>query len=255
MKELKKTWPEMKALCAQRKLKLQYEDLDRGENTDAYFIWAVEGNVHYKCLIEKDTDDATDFESECKGMANQEIIPKNSDGRTILMTTSRPMNATTCFASAGDDLEIGIIGEGTRLTYDFENDEYLVAAPSGYKRKQTDFGFMDSVWLKEGTVYFHNTMKNSYVDLFVVCPSGQYYLKNDGSPGLATVDLPIEHFAIKQPIQGDCPMGDEFNTESCSQEIPSDYFFRMEVTVPEADDVSNGYISLELYRERTIVLI
>lgn len=250
MVTIEKTWTEIKALYNTRKIPFQFDEYD-----EEYAIRGDDGDDKYICEIIRDTGaDVTEFEAGYKALFNKSITERTSDGRQTIMTTSRPMNATTCFPSVGDDFELGIIGEGTPMTYDFENNDDLITAPSGYKRKQIDFGFIDSTWLKEGTVYFHNAIKNSYVDMYIVCPSGQYYLKNDKSVGLAMADLPIEHFAIKLPIQGTCPMGDEFNTESCSQEIPSDYMFRMEITVPESDTNSNGYMNLEIYRERTVVL-
>ena len=117
---------------------------------------------------------------------------------------------------------------------------------------------MDAILIepKEGTIYFHDTKKGSFVDLFIVCPYYQYYLKNDGSVGFCQTlrGKPIEHFVNKLFVMGTCAMGDELNTESCSQEIPPDYFYRMHITVPEDDTDSVVYANLEIYRERTVVL-
>ena len=87
-----------------------------------------------------------------------------------------------------------------------------------------------------------------------MCPAGQYYVDNNKVPVQASVDTPIVHYVIRHPLQGTVPMGDELNTETCSDELPNNYKFWVEVTVPEADVISNGVISLELYRRRTTIL-
>jgi hypothetical protein len=49
-------------------------------------------------------------------------------------------------------------------------------------------------------------------------------------------------------------MGDEINTETCSQEMPSYLRYVLWVTVPEADTSSYGYMEMEIYRKRTVDL-
>jgi len=140
------------------------------------------------------------------------------------------------------------------LEWDFSNSTDDITPPTGFKRKRIEWSFIDSVWLKEGTLFFHNASKGSYVDVKVVCPAGNYYYKNDGTPTYAEVDTVVSHYVNHYFFQGTCPMGDELNTETCSNEIPANYKFRIEVTVPDTDSTSNGYINFEMYRVRTEIL-
>lgn len=249
MVKLEKTWEEIKDIYNERKIPFQFEEYD-----ESYTIYGADCAVAFICEIDRDGVEEVEFETYYKNKFNKPIEERNGDGRQLVVSTSRPRQATTYFTCAGDDMDNNVIGEGHEFYYDFDNNDDSITAPAGYKRKQIDFQFIDSTWIKEGTIYFHNAIKRSYVDLFVVCPAGQYYLKNDGSVGIAEDDLPIQHFVNKLFVQGDCPMGDELNTESASDEIPSDYKYRMWITVPDTDVVSNGYINLEIYRERTCVL-
>jgi len=250
MVNLEKTWTEIKTVYNNKKIPFQYEEYD-----EIYEIFGSDCFVVYRTEIKKDGGvDVTDFENNYKSKFNEPIEERSGDGRQLVVSTSRPRIATTYFTSSGDDISGGVIGTGKAFFYDFENSDDIITAPIGFKRKRIDFGFIDSTWVKEGTVYFHNALKGSYVDMFIVCPAGQYYLKNDGTPTLATEDIVVEHYVNRFFIQGSCSMGDELNTESCSSEIPNAYKYRFEVTVPESDNNSNGYINLELYRARTVVL-
>lgn len=247
-----KTWAEIKVIWAERNVPFQFEEFD-----EAYRIYGMDGSVTYHCEIVKGTQDAVEFAGGYKTRFNKPIDNRNGDGRPMLVATSRPIQCTTYFTSSGDDLVNGMIGGGNEFFYDFSNDDNIITegVPEGYKRKQIDFKFMDPTWIKEGTIYFHNAIKRSYVDLFVMCPQGYPYYKNDGTLIMsAPQDLAIQHFVNKLFVQGDCPMGDELNTESASEEIPAFYFYRMWITVPTTDTISNGYINLELFRERTVVL-
>lgn len=253
-REIDMTWDEFKDISAKKNLMIQFT-----VSGNRYEIWATDISDIYQARI-RITDpvvegsEQEDFETNYKASCNQPLEQRNDEGRVIVMTTSRPLNATTYFTGEGDDVVNQKIGGGTRLFYDFSDDDDLITAPAGYKRKRIDVEFIDPTWIKDGAAYFHNTLKGSYVDLFIVCPAGGYYKKNDGSYALASEDTPVEHFCNKLYMQGDCPMGDELNTETCSQQIPASYIYRLEVTVPDSDNVSNGYYNLELYRERTVIL-
>jgi len=251
---ISKDWTGFIAVVSSRHLHLQYEDL--GDNPSKYMLWAHDGNDEYQCKVTKGTEDATDFVNNYKDNANQPIIERNGDGREMIVSTSRPAICTTYFTCAGDDITNGVIGEGQEFFYDFSNTDHDISVdvPTGMKRKQIDFQFLDSTWIKEGTIYFHNAKKGSYVDLFVVCPAGGYYRKNDGTIAQAAVETVVQHFVNKLYVQGDCPMGDELNTESASEEIPNYFFYRMHITVPDSDTDSNGYINLVIFRERTVGL-
>jgi hypothetical protein len=194
-----------------------------------------------------------DFETNYKEEANKCLY--SEDGKIISRTESRPLGTTTCFTGRGDS-DTGI-GDGTELRWDFSNDDNDIDnLPSGspYKRKRLEFKFLDPIYIKEGAIYFHKAKTGSYINVYIVCPQGHYYLDNNGVPTLATEDTPIAQYVNYHWLEGDCPMGDELNTESCSVEIPNNYKFWIDITVPNSDSESTGHLSLELYRKRTRIL-
>ena len=188
------------------------------------------------------------------------ISPMDSEGRQFLRAESRPLSCTTYFTTKGDN---GGLGQGSRLEWDasitatgywltHDDDNNI---PEGMKRHSIFITFTDSIWIKEGALYYMGAMKSSYVDMCVLCPHmlvfmyfGALYVNITGS------DLVVDHYLNHHPIQGDVPMGDEINTETCSQELPSYLKYRLCVTVPIADNSSYGYMELETYRQRTVDL-
>lgn len=189
------------------------------------------------------------------------ITQNAPDGKDIIMTTSRPLGTHTVFTTAGDDLQNNLIGEGTPWIFDFENSEHEVTdsitrpVPDGFKKKRIIAKFLDPVWLKEGTIYFDDAKKGTYVDLWVVCPVGQYYLKNDGTPALASVPTPVIHYVIHHRIYGNANMGDELNTEAAPTDpLPTNYELYIEVVTPNSDESTYALCELEIYRTRSVVL-
>jgi len=179
--------------------------------------------------------------------------PVDSEGKPYVRAESRPLNCTTYFTSAGDTAEE--IGGGGRMRWDASDSTGWTTegAPSGFKQFSKEVSFSDSIWLKEGTIYYMDCMKDSYLDMRVVCPSGLYYMYL-GNVAQAQEDLVVDHYVCKHPMQGNVPMGDELNTEACSQELPPYLIFRLTATVPTGDNSSYGYMEMEMYRQRTVVL-
>lgn len=170
--------------------------------------------------------------------------------RAVFRAESRPMGYQHYFTSRGDSATD--IGDGTAWTWDFANADNDITAPAGFKRKRIDMTFKDEIYPKEGSVYFHNAPKGCYIDMFMVCPDQAYYINHSGVPTQASGDTVIEHYAVAHPIQGECPMGDELNTESATvSAVPAGYIFRIEITTPDTDSSSNGTSELEVYRTRT----
>ena len=180
--------------------------------------------------------------------------PLSDDNKEMIRTESRPIGTTTWFTGAGD--VAGDIGGGKELAWDFSNDDDIIAMPSGEsgKRKRLEFSFIDYIHVKDGKIYFHNAIKDSYIEFHVVCPDGQYYYDNNNNLQQADGDTIISTYVNKQRFQGTCPMGDELVAEVCSGQIPSYYKFWIDVTVPSSDNSSNGYVRLEVYRTRTVIL-
>jgi len=191
-----------------------------------------------------------------KGSKTVPKHPKASDGRPIVRADSRPEDATTYFTSRGDNTTIG---NGTTIAWDFNNSDDIVtdsittAIPSGMKRKRMKLSFADPIRIKEGTLYWENAPFGTYVDFWVVCPDGEYYINRDtGNPTAASGDTPLVHYVNHHHLMGDCPMGDEMNTEAANEDpIPSNYELWVEITIDENNSACHGAGELEVYRIRT----
>jgi len=252
--EVWKTWTEFKTLLADKKLKIQYADTLR-----FYKVWATEGgSVIYRCDVAKDSGtEQTDFETNYEPTANAALQINDEEGRTYVRSESKPTDMTTYFTSRGDSESE--IGGGTELTFNFNNDDDEIDAPSGFRRKMVMCTFIDTVRLKEGTTYWENMPFGSYIDLCLAVPNGGFYYLNDGTLAQNTTgdNLRIARFVKSSPMMGDCPMGDELNTETSSFDIPAGTVFGFTVTVPSSvseTDNCHGAVQMELYRVRTVIL-
>lgn len=179
--------------------------------------------------------------------------PAMADGRPIVRAESRPLQHMTMFTMTGDT--VSGIGDGQEMYWDFANNDDLVAsgiAPDGYKMKRIKVSFLDPIYIKEGTNYFFDALKRSYICFSVICPNGQYYYNRTNDLTLATEDTRVLHYVNNHFFSGSCPMGDELNTESCTENpLPNNYELWIEVIVPDADNSSYGYGELEIFRTRT----
>jgi hypothetical protein len=185
--------------------------------------------------------------------------PKSKDGRPIVRADSRPEDSTTCFTMRGDTATK--IGDGKIMAWDFSNDDDEVtdsittAIPTGHKRKRIKLNFADAVYIKEGSMYWMGAVYGTCIDFWVVCPDGQYYYNRSGTPTQASGDTPLVHYLNHHRMLGDCPMGDELNTEAANEDpIPSNYELWVEITTPDSDSSGQGHSELELYRVRTHLL-
>jgi hypothetical protein len=184
----------------------------------------------------------------------------DASGKLYTRSESRPLDCTTVFTTCGDtNGGAPVIGGGNRLFWDasvpagWVDDEN--GAPDGTKQFSVIIQFCDSIWLKEGSLYYMNCTKGSYADMTVLCPNGGYYMYlGQVYQNTTGDDLVVDHYLNKHPLQNDVPMGDELNTETCSQELPSYLKFKWTITVPEADVTSYGYMELEMYRRRSVVI-
>lgn len=200
---------------------------------------------------------------------------RSIDNRQIVRADSRPRGHMTCFTCRGDSLTA--IGDGTTMAWDFSNADNIVTdsitkpIPANHKRKRLEIGFSEKIYIKEGTLYFHNAPKGQYLDFWVICKTGGVYDDPNGTiPGSAIgldpdrmytqaqTDTVVTHYVNQQYMQGSCPMGDELNTEGASEAgLPtqmSKYVLWCEITTPTTDITSNGYASIELYRPRSVLL-
>ena len=241
-------WTQLKSEIIANDFPINYRSIEQG-----YEVFVIDRQILWKSNITTE-EEKNDFEINYKSLCNKPLVPYSEDGKEVVRAESRPMDYTTVFTCRGDSLSD--IGKGKKIFWNFENsdDELEIESGLGIRKKRIEFKFNNYVNIKEGAIYFHNTIKGSFVDMYVVCPAGNYYLDNTGTPVLAEEDTIIKHYVNNHFIQGDCPMGDELNTESCSTSVPPNYKFWTEITVPQEDNLSNGYISLEIYRKFTITL-
>lgn len=197
------------------------------------------------------------------------------DGRPIVRSDTRPLGTQTYFTMYGDSASG--IGDGKALVWDFSNDDDLynpadvengVPIPDGYKIKRMDMSFNDPVYSKDGTIYFFDAPWGSYVIMYVTVPSGNYYPNDYGSIpaaalGLggdqmyayATKDVFYSCYVNKHHITGTCVFGDELNAEGSSVDaVPVGWYVTGLVFTLDTDNVSKGYGSFEIYRQRSVLL-
>jgi hypothetical protein len=265
-------WSEFKKFIDDRKLSVQYVELNGN-----YHLKAFDGYFNLDCVlpIGVDNADTTVFENDYKDVGNIVLEVKTSDGRSVVRSDSRPRGFTTNFISKGDTPTT--IGDGKTTQWDFSNSDDIVTdsltkpIPNGFKRKRIEIGFSEKIYIKEGTLYFFNSPKGQYMDMYVVCKQGAYYEDPNGSIPSAALGLPagtmftqaaqntpVTHYVKSHFMQGSCPMGDELNTEGASESsLPTasqGYVIWIEITTPDSDTESNGSVEMEIYRKRTILL-
>lgn len=206
---------------------------------------------------------AKDEDGNLKIAANTE---KDRLGRWIVRADSRLVGYDLYFTGAGDSFDPMVIGGGTKFRFDFNDPTNFPllteGVPTGYKRIRIDWMFNDNVFLKEGTLFNYNAPMGSSIDVKFVCPAGYpYERKVHGSDitipnyAFATEDMVVASIVMNYFIEGSVPMGDELNTEACTDEaIPSYMIWRLEVTVPEVTGWQDchGHWSFEIYRPATV---
>lgn len=250
MKNISVSYTNLMSLVSTKNLELQFV-----EHAESYDLFAAEGLILWETNILKSSDDCTNFEATYKSTSNKpgkglvKIDTSYHGGKPTVRSESRPDGTVHYFTSRGDGSSIG---DGTVWLWDFSNSDNNISAPEGFTRKRIDVTFSDPIYPKEGTLYFHSAPKGCYVDFFIICPNGGYYLHHDGTIKQASGEVTVEHYVNYHHIQGSAPMGDELNTESASvNAVPAGYIFRLEVTTPDSDTTSNGTVELELFRTRT----
>lgn len=188
-------------------------------------------------------------------------------GRWVVRSDSRKTDWDVVFQGAGDDCSTGILGGGIPFRFDFsalpDDLRWDENAPTGYKMQTIDWMFCDWTFLKEGTLYFYNMPKGSYVNFTIVSPPGTVYFKKIATSDLTVLkeQLPTNnkwitwmHWVINYGMEGSCPMGDELNTESAAENAaPSFFIWRAQICVPNITgyEDAHGHWSLEIYRMST----
>jgi len=192
--------------------------------------------------------------------------PTMSDGRPLVRADTRPLETQTYFTMAGDTASG--IGDGQLLLWDFENDDDIIDAPTGYKTKEIKLSFIDPIYLKDGTIYFFDAPWGASCDMHVVVPAGNYYPNSNGSIPASALGLPGSDmysyasqdtiyvtYVNKHHMYGSCPMGDELNAEGAAVDaVPVGWYVVGHITTTSGDNISKGFASFECYRARTVLL-
>ncbi len=189
-------------------------------------------------------------------------------GRWVIRSDSRKTDWDAIFQGAADDLTTGEVGKGTPFTFDFSapaddlrwDNEH---APAGYKMQTIDWRFCDWVYIKEGTLFYYNAPKGSFMNFFVVAPPGTGYIEKFSQEDLTVAKrtLPTNNkwiafiqWLAHYNFEGSAPMGDELNTESASDNAsPSFFMWRAQICVPDVTgyEQTHGHWALEMYRIST----
>ena len=249
-----RSWDNLKTLSDGKNIPLQYED-----QGNRYLIWFSEGVITYSAFVQitdPRNEDQIQFEDNYRDDANKPIVPSDIDNRAFVRSGSRKFEWNTNFTNFADKIDAPqVIYGGKQIMWDFSNSTDDITPPSGYKKKRITVQFIDSIQIKEGTVYFLNAPFGSFVEFSVVCPAGEYYYKNDGTLAQATEDTITMTF-VKAGMMGDCPMGDEFNGEEASDVIAPNYKFWVDITTPDVEGYTNfkGHILAEINRKRSVIL-
>lgn len=231
MKTVELAYSAFLTLVNNKNLLVQYS-----ETSDRYFLFAIEHSISWEANIVKPSDDATDFETNHKSTANKPIEIRDAEGKVYVRSESRQIDKTTYFTCRADNTGVG---DGKELVWDFSNTDDDVTPPTGYLQKKMVFSFSSGIQLKDGTLYWMNAIKGSYLDVYIYHP---------------VLQQNISHYVVGHRMIGDCPMGDELNTETASEEIPAGVQFHVYVTVPDVSGADSfyGHISIEANRVETI---
>lgn len=186
-------------------------------------------------------------------------------GRWVVRSDSRKQGLDVVFQGSGDNCITKRSGDGIPFTFDFsavaddvkwDNEN----APVGYKQQIIDWQFCDWVYIKEGTLYFYNMPKGSFINFEILAPPGTYGLNKSLNEKQEIIKTyfptnedwyTILQWVVDYHIEGSAPMGDELNTESAAENPSPDYFiWRAIVNVPETEgwESAHGHWSLEVYR-------
>jgi len=280
------TWEKFRALYGSRNISPQYT-----ENDSFYFLTAADIPYFYELTLEKGSEEAQGFEEYKESDFNQEVTCRDKNKKQIVKGDSRPPTCLTQFMNGYDDcatwysymgqptpqpvpINTPIIGMGKLWEWDFSNavddsltDLFHNAVPSGRKAKiikgGTSGAFIENVWIKEGCIYFHNAPKVVRASMGVMCPpnapyKSNYAIKYNLPPDRTNETgnwLTVFQYVGRHGIQGSAPMGDELNTEACLEcPIPPFYDMWFYIETNDTDNESNGYVELEGYREKSVIL-
>ncbi|MFA7219108.1 MAG: hypothetical protein WC119_01090 [Synergistaceae bacterium] len=157
--------------------------------------------------------------------------------KQVIEIESNQSSGLVKYASIGADVE-------NELSFDFSVDE---------SPKTIYVDWCDPIHIKDGVVYFSGGTMDSHIDIWMVCPQGQYYLDNNGNPAYAHTETPIAYYVINQIMAGDAEMGIYFDVEARSTAIPNNYKLKVVINKGSATEL-RGCLRLEINRQRTVIL-
>lgn len=164
-KEINKDWSDFKDVVVQRGLVPQYDyfiDYININNVISELqkvrLFGADGFLLFSCLLEKNTDDFNDFETNYKNNWNSRLDFRDANGLSRVIPSARPDGTITYFTGAGDN---GGLGDGNRILFNiFSSDA----------SKSVDLNFNEDIYIKDGIIQFKDAPFGSYLEVDIVHP-------------------------------------------------------------------------------------
>lgn len=252
MEKIQLEWSDFKTDIIAKKFPTNFRKTI-SEGFSGYEVFAVDRAILWFSNIVNSTD-KTDFETNYKANCNLYAPQVDGDGKAYVRSEVRPINKTGYFSGSGDDVQNVIIGGGSQIDWDFSNSDDQTTIDANWKKKTIDVQFTDTINIRGGFLSYRESQNGCILDAHVVCPDGQYYLTNAGTPQQASGDVVVNTYLMKFAMDGDNPSGLLIDSDTSSPDIPSNYKLRFVVTTKTADVTSRGHIALFLYRSKTVAL-
>jgi len=180
-----------------------------------------------------------------------------ASGVTVDISTYEDNNGCTHFGTGKVTFDVApAVGEAITATYQWAEigtaSQIIYDATSDSSPKTINLEFCDPVHIKDGLVMWKNGASDSTANLYVMVPDGQYYYDKNGALKQASGDTSVDHYVIDFMMNGDCPMGTEFDVETRSAPIPKG--MQIKIVVDEGSATDFYFCArLEINRERTVV--
>lgn len=119
--------------------------------------------------------------------------------------------------------------------------------------KSITLGYCDPIHIKDGVVFYDGGEVDSTLNVYIICPAGNYYKDNNGNYAYAFTDITIAYYVVDQMLLGSAPMGIYFDVEARSTAIPNNY--KVKIVIDKGSSTTlKGCVRLEINRQRTTIL-
>lgn len=189
-------------------------------------------------------------------------VQTTKDGKPITTSSDRPKDHYRCFTGRSDDLVTGQIGQGN---------DFVIMLEPGNNTGSVDAKFLDDVYIKDGEVLYENSVFDTYLSCFVLCPpntpfpspnrtgnldliNGSFIVNQTGTGAYMTAPVEVKLFRFINHLH---ILGSNKTTVTSIEpfQVFYPYFLRFSITVPEQIERSlpvNVAINMGMYRKKTI---